>query len=101
MTCQGKGGSKGDLSQPPLEQKTRDEIGLLIQSTNTVNSTLHSVLSTIHEVSENVAASSEELAQSALGVKDGAGQIAITMTDLADGSESQANSASDLAQTLK
>ena len=90
--------SEGDMSQPPLEQKTEDEIGLLMNSTNIVNDKLHSVLSSIHVVSENVAASSEELAQSAQGVKDGAGQIAMTMTDLAEGSESQASSAGDLAQ---
>ncbi|MEG0380965.1 MAG: HAMP domain-containing methyl-accepting chemotaxis protein, partial [Kurthia sp.] len=93
--------AQGDLSQPPLEQKTQDEIGLLIQSTNTVNSMLHNVLSSINEVSGNVAASSEELAQSALGVKDGSEQIAMTMTDLAKGSESQASSASELAHMME
>ncbi|WP_274309794.1 methyl-accepting chemotaxis protein [Solibacillus daqui] len=93
--------SEGDLSQPPLIHKAQDEIGLLIQSTNTVNSMLQSVLSSINEVSENVAASSEELAQSAVGVKDGSQQIAMTMTDLAEGSESQASSASDLANMME
>ncbi|MEK4425094.1 methyl-accepting chemotaxis protein [Solibacillus sp. FSL K6-1523] len=91
----------GDMSQPPLVQKTRDEIGVLVHSANTMNTKLHGVLSSIHEVSENVAASSEELAQSAIGVKDGAEQIAMTMTDLAEGSESQASSAGDLAHMME
>ncbi|ATP39887.1 chemotaxis protein [Solibacillus sp. R5-41] len=93
--------ANGDMSQAPLIQKTQDEIGLLVQSANSMNSKLHGVLSSIHEVSENVAASSEELAQSANGVKDGSEQIALTMTDLADGSESQASSASDLANMME
>ncbi|MGE7024252.1 methyl-accepting chemotaxis protein [Solibacillus cecembensis] len=91
----------GDLNQPPLIQKSQDEVGILMKSANTLNAKLHSVLSSIHEVSGNVAASSEELAQSALGVKDGSGQIAMTMTDLAEGSESQASSASDLAHMME
>ncbi|WP_274309793.1 methyl-accepting chemotaxis protein [Solibacillus daqui] len=91
----------GDMSLPPLKQKTQDEIGLLVQSTNTMNGKLHDLLSTIHGVSANVAASSEELAQSAVGVKDGSQQIAMTMTDLAEGSESQASSASDLANMME
>ncbi|MCH7321333.1 methyl-accepting chemotaxis protein [Solibacillus sp. MA9] len=91
----------GDMSLPPLKQKTQDEIGLLVQSTNTMNGKLHDLLSTIHGVSANVAASSEELAQSAAGVKDGSQQIAMTMTDLAEGSESQASSASDLANMME
>ncbi|MEG0437672.1 MAG: methyl-accepting chemotaxis protein [Solibacillus sp.] len=91
----------GDMSQPPLVQKTRDEIGLLVQSANSMNIKLHGVLSSIHDVSGNVAASSEELAQSALEVKVGAEQIAMTMTDLAEGSETQASSAGDLAQMME
>ncbi|MEK4699288.1 HAMP domain-containing methyl-accepting chemotaxis protein [Solibacillus sp. FSL R7-0668] len=91
----------GDMSQPPLKQKTQDEVGVLVQSTNIMNEKLHGLLSTIHEVSGNVAASSEELAQSAIGVKDGSQQIAMTMTDLAEGSESQASSAGDLANMIE
>lgn len=93
--------ANGDMSQPPLKQKTQDEIGVLVQSANSMNGKLHEVLSSIQVVSENVAGSSEELAQSAHGVKGGAEQIALTMTDLAEGSESQASSASDLAHMME
>lgn len=93
--------AEGDLSQPPLTHKVHDEIGLLIQSTNSVNNMLQSVLSSIQEVSENLAYSSEELAQSAVGVKEGSEQIAMTMTDLAEGSESQASSAGDLVNMME
>lgn len=91
----------GDMSLPPLKQKTQDEIGVLVQSTNIMNEKLHGLISTIHGVSADVAASSEELAQSASGVKAGSEQIAMTMTDLAEGSESQASSAGDLANMME
>ncbi|MFJ7736297.1 methyl-accepting chemotaxis protein [Lysinibacillus sp. NPDC097287] len=93
--------AEGDISQPPLPERMHDEIGLLVKSANTLNSKLHDILSSINEVSENVAANSEELAQSSVEVKTGAEQIAVTMLELAGGSESQANSASDLAQIIE
>ncbi|KOS68736.1 chemotaxis protein [Lysinibacillus contaminans] len=93
--------AEGDISQPPLPEKLQDEIGILMKSTNTMNSKLHEILSSINDVSENVAANSEELAQSAVEVKTGAEQIAVTMLEIADGSESQANNASDLAQIIE
>ncbi len=92
--------AEGDISQPALPVRMQDEIGLLVQSTNTMNSKLHEILGSIHVVSENVASSSEELAQSSLEVKTGAQQIALTMQELAGGSESQAQNASDLAQMI-
>ncbi|MFJ7951705.1 methyl-accepting chemotaxis protein [Lysinibacillus sp. NPDC096418] len=93
--------AEGDISQPPLPEKTHDEIGILVKSANKMNRKLHDILSSINEVSGNVAANSEELAQSSVEVKTGAEQIAVTMLELADGSESQANSASDLAQIIE
>ncbi|MFJ7734073.1 methyl-accepting chemotaxis protein [Lysinibacillus sp. NPDC097231] len=92
--------AEGDISQPPLPERMRDEIGLLVQSANVMNSKLHAVIGSIQEVSQNVAASSEELAQSSLEVKTGAEQVALTMQELAGGSESQAHNASDLAQIM-
>ncbi|MEG0260857.1 MAG: methyl-accepting chemotaxis protein [Lysinibacillus sp.] len=91
----------GDISQAALPVKANDEIGTLVKSTNIMSEKLHNILSSINEVSENVAASSEELAQSSLEVKTGAVQIALTMTELAGGSESQADSASELAQIIE
>ena len=92
--------ANGDISQPALPERMKDEIGLLVQSTNTLNKKLHEIIGSIHVVSGNVAASSEQLAQSSLEVKTGAQQIALTMLELAGGSESQAHNASDLAQIM-
>ncbi|MFJ7406293.1 MULTISPECIES: methyl-accepting chemotaxis protein [unclassified Lysinibacillus] len=90
----------GDISQPSLPGRMKDEIGLLVQSTNTLNSKLHEIIGSINVVSGNVAANSEQLAQSSLEVKTGAEQIALTMLELAGGSESQAQNAGDLAQMI-
>jgi methyl-accepting chemotaxis protein len=62
----------GDISQPSLPGRMKDEIGLLVQSTNTLNSKLHEIIGSINVVSGNVAANSEQLAQSSLEVKTGA-----------------------------
>lgn len=87
----------GDISQPPLVTHEKDEIGQLVQSTNEMNDKMHQVLSHIHNVATTVAAHSEELTQSANEVQIGSQQIAQTMQELADGAETQASSAGDLA----
>ena len=92
--------AKGDLSQEPLMINSKDEIGQLVQATNTVVESNRTVMNQINMVSESVSSQSEELTQLAEEVKTGSGQIAITMDELAAGSETQANSASDLASTM-
>ncbi|MGE7623906.1 methyl-accepting chemotaxis protein [Viridibacillus sp. NPDC096237] len=93
--------SQGDISQPELPKTTNDEIGQLIESTNEMSNNVHEILSNIQSVSHQVASNSEELAQSALEVKTGSSQIAITMQEIAEGTESQASNASDLASVIE
>ncbi|MFJ7973210.1 methyl-accepting chemotaxis protein [Psychrobacillus sp. NPDC096389] len=87
----------GNLSKEELQSKSKDEIGQLVTSTNQLNRNLREIVSQINTVSETVSNQSEELTQSANEVKMGAEQVAITMQELASGSETQANSASDLS----
>ena len=89
--------AKGDISQEPMQARLQDEIGTLMRSTNHLNERLQTMIGSLQSVSDNVASNSEELAQSALEVKTGSNQIALTMQELAEGSESQASNASDLA----
>lgn len=89
--------AQGDISQEPIQAKLKDEIGTLMTSTNHLNERLKTMIGSLQTVSHHVASSSEELAQSALEVKTGSAQIALTMQELAEGSESQASNASDLA----
>ncbi|MFZ3577034.1 methyl-accepting chemotaxis protein [Virgibacillus sp. DJP39] len=90
----------GDLSQEPLEANTRDEIGQLVVATNEMNTNTRELLNKINVVSDSVTGQSEELIQSANEVKEGSMQIATTMQELASGSETQANSASELSSVM-
>ena len=91
----------GDLSSKPLETNLRDEIGQLITSTNEMSFSTHSLLDEINGVAETVSTQSEELTQSANEVKAGTAQIAITMEDIATGTESQANNASSMSSAME
>src|SRR5699024_2018577 len=91
----------GDLSHPPLQVTSKDEIGQLVTATNHMNDQMRDLLNQINTVSETVSSQSEELTQSAGEVKEGAEQIASTMQELASGSETQATSASDLSSTMQ
>ncbi|GLC87191.1 methyl-accepting chemotaxis protein [Lysinibacillus piscis] len=87
----------GNLTQSALAVQTQDEVGQLTVATNELNEKLQSMLRQIQHVSNEVASHSEELLQSATEVKTGTGQIALTMNEIAEGTESQASNASDLA----
>ncbi|WP_026908886.1 methyl-accepting chemotaxis protein [Paucisalibacillus globulus] len=90
----------GDLSQKPLETKGRDEISQLVRATNEMNDSMRGLLFQIQYVSETVSSQSEELTQSTNEVRTGAEQIAMTMEELAHGTETQANSAGDLSSAM-
>jgi len=92
--------ASGDLSGKPLEVKTKNEIGQLVDAANDMNQNMREVLHHMNEVSETVSSQSEELTQSATEVKTGSEQIASTMEELAAGAETQANSASDLSSAM-
>ncbi|MEN2768699.1 methyl-accepting chemotaxis protein [Ornithinibacillus xuwenensis] len=89
--------ASGELNHEPLQSKSNDEIGQLVQATNEMNANMRDIIQKINEVSETVTSQSKGLTQSANEVKVGAEQIATTMEELATGTETQANSASDLS----
>ena len=93
--------ANGDLRQPPLVVKTKDEISLLVDATNSMNEQLRGTLTVINDVAHTVAANSEEIAQSSNEVRIGAEQVARTMQELAEGAEQQASNATDLAQIME
>ena len=93
--------ASGDLSQPPLEKKSQDEIGELVQSTNDMNEKMRQILHEIDMVASTVSSQSEELTQSAGEVKAGSEQISSTMQELASGSETQAHSTADLSSMMQ
>ncbi|QPQ31161.1 methyl-accepting chemotaxis protein [Lysinibacillus sp. JNUCC 51] len=92
--------TEGDLSEPELAVKSKDEVGQLTAATNTMSDILNRLLKQIQSVSNDVAAHSEELMQSANEVKTGTEQIVDTVTEIASGTEVQASNASDVAATM-
>lgn len=89
-----------DLSHKPIQVKTKDEMGLLANSMNSMQNKLKKLIGHISKASEVMAAHSEELTQSTNEVKSGSEQVAMTMEELAAGSENQANSSTDLSSTM-
>lgn len=92
--------TNGDLSEPPLKVQSKDEVGQLMEATNTMSAILNRLLKHIQTVSNDVAAHGEELLQSTLEVKTGTEQIVHTVTEMASGTELQADHASDVASSI-
>ncbi|GAA0368473.1 methyl-accepting chemotaxis protein [Alkalibacterium iburiense] len=92
--------SKGNLTGESIQTKRKDEIGLLEQATNQLQTDLRRIISSVSQATGQVMSSSEELTQSTHEVSQGADQIAITMQELASGSESQAMFTSDLSESM-
>lgn len=93
--------SKGNLTIPSIEIKSKDEIGVLAKSVNEMKGSLHTIVTEVVNVSGQVNKQSDELTVSSLEVKQGSQQIATTMHELAYGAEEQANSASESAQAVE
>ncbi|OAK67286.1 methyl-accepting chemotaxis protein [Lederbergia galactosidilytica] len=92
--------AEGDLSQPPLQIQTKDEVGQLTIATNEMMQSTRELVNKMNEVSDSVTSQSQELKQGANEVKMASQQVASTMQELASGSEEQANSASDMSSIM-
>ncbi len=92
--------ARGDLSNEPLEAKSSDEIGQLVDATNEMTRSMRELLNQINEVAGTVTSQSEELTQSSNEVREGAEQIATTMQELAHASETEARSVSDMSSVM-
>lgn len=93
--------ANGELNHEPLEQKSNDEIGELTLSSNQMQKNLSDTIEKMLVVSESVSNQSEDLTQSANEVQHGSRQIATTMFELSEGSESQANRAADMVHMME
>jgi methyl-accepting chemotaxis protein len=92
--------ASGDLSQQPIRTNSQDEVGQLVDSTNQMSEKVRGLLQQINDVSGTVSAQSEELTQSAIEVREGSNQVAMTMQEMAIGSEAQASHTTDLSATM-
>ncbi|GGM29862.1 putative sensory transducer protein YvaQ [Paraliobacillus quinghaiensis] len=91
----------GNLSVEPLSYQSKDEIGKLATSMNAMQDNLKRIVQNISGTATTVGTQSEELSQAVNEVRVGSEQIAATMEELASGTETQANYAGDLSQSMK
>lgn len=91
---------EGDFTTA-LTVGAEDEIGLLAAHFNSMRDSLRNLLQNVSEASTMVNNQSEELTQSSNDVREGSLQVAMTMEELASGSELQAKNASDLLALMR
>ncbi|MFD2215468.1 methyl-accepting chemotaxis protein [Metabacillus endolithicus] len=92
--------SEGNLTGKEMMLKRKDEIGQVAYSLDMMKNNLKTIIKDVSAASENLSNQSEELTQSSHEVTEGSNQIAMTMQELSDGSESQANHTGDLSQVM-
>lgn len=93
--------SNGNLNVKRINYNSTDEIGVLAASIDTMGENLRTIISKVSSISGTVTAQSDSLSRSAFEVRSGSEQIALTMQELASGSESQANHAVSLAKMME
>lgn len=84
-----------------LEIRTKDEIGILLQSLNSASKSLSSLIKHVADSAESVAAASEELTASAEQSSQASNQVAITLTEMSQGTEKQVYSVNATTDVVK
>ncbi|WP_083540579.1 methyl-accepting chemotaxis protein [Marinilactibacillus sp. 15R] len=91
---------EGNLKNEYLTITNKDETGQLADSANTMQDHLKDILSNVSEVSYLLSYNSKELSETSAEVMAGTDQVAMTMQELSEGSETQANTASKLSAIM-
>lgn len=92
--------AEGKLNGQPIDVAHFDELGKLGESINQMQQQLKAIIVSISEASNTLEENSRDLHQASNEVKLGTEQVAVTMQELATGSETQASSASNLAAVI-
>lgn len=90
----------GKLNGEPIDIKHFDELGKLGDAINQMQQQLKAIIVSISEASHTLEENSRDLHHASKEVKLGTEQVAVTMQELATGSETQASSASNLATVI-
>ena len=93
--------SNGDLSHEPLITTSNDEVARLTVATNAMNDQLKNIVTNIQDGASTVTESSNNLKVAAHEVTNGMTQTTEAMEQIADGTEAQASSASDLRAIMQ
>ncbi|MBD3109770.1 cache domain-containing protein [Bacillus sp. AGMB 02131] len=93
--------AQGNLQIEPIKVRSKDEIGLLGSSVNTMAHNLQELIQQMDGAAEKVAVSSEELSAIAEQNSQASEQIAATMEKVLIGAEQQAQSVESMTLLLK
>lgn len=93
--------AQGNLLVNTIEIKSNDEIGQLAGAFNVMTQNLRILVRTISQTTDQVAASSEELTASAEQSSLAANQVAVSITDVAQGSEKQLNVVAETSKIVQ
>lgn len=85
--------NEGDFKDRPVSIDSADEIGQLAKGFHTMRTTLRTLIKKVQNEAQQVAASSEMLNESAGQSAEASNQVAISITDIAEGVEKQSHSA--------
>lgn len=92
--------AKGDLTVEPLEYRSKDEVGVLVQDMNGMSANLRKLIQEVSQTSSLVAASSQQLTASAEQTGKASEQIALVSQDLAAGADKQVSSLGHTSEIL-
>lgn len=92
--------TNGELNHSALKVTSQDEIGRLTVMTNKMTDQLQSMIRQIQQGAASVSASSENLKISAHEVTTGTSQTALTVEQIAEGTEAQASTTMDLRNLM-
>lgn len=93
--------ANGNLNVDSINSNSKDEIGLLSNSIDTMRESLQAMIQEILSVSSHVTDKSAELTTTSSEVRAASQQVASTMQELSTGAEEQAHSSSVLAQMME
>jgi len=93
--------AQGNLAVKAIEIASNDEMGQLAIACNDMTENLRSLVRTISQTTDQVAASSEELTASAEQSSLAANQVAVSITDVAQGSEKQLNVVNETSKVVE
>ncbi|MBH0330646.1 chemotaxis protein [Brevibacillus brevis] len=93
--------SEGELTVQPLQIRTKDEVGQLSQSVNTMVLNLRTIIQQVNDTASDLASSAEELSVNADHTSKATEQIAITIQEVAYGAEKQVKSVEESVTAIQ
>lgn len=91
----------GDLSQTKVNVNSKDELGQLAQSVNTMKDNLRLLVTQVANAAEQIAASAQQFTASANDSAQAANQMAVAITSVAEASDQQLSSVNATTKVIQ